>query len=81
MTTLEKLCRAACEAEGFDPERYWRTYEKAVNGVLKALEEPSEEMVAAARSSEWWKYNEVRDDYEPNLATVFTAMIRKAQSQ
>ena len=29
MTTLEKLCRAACEAEGFS-ERYWPTYERAV---------------------------------------------------
>lgn len=73
MTTLEKVCRAACEAEGFDPERYWRTYEKAVNGVLKALKEPSEEMVRVGLAEPDSGWTDVE------LKGRFTAMIRKAK--
>lgn len=75
MTTLEKLCRAACEAEGFDPERYWRTYEKAVNGVLKALEEQASE-IAGNNTFDEELFNLCRQD---DYAGIFTAMIRKAK--
>ena len=80
MTTLEKLCRAACEANGVSPDAVigvglprWVAYRDMMKAILTALEDPSDEMVEAglaAPDSEW-------TDVE--LKGRFTAMIRKAK--
>ena len=78
MTTLEKLCRAACEADGSNPEwlgptfktPQWNGYEAVVLAVLSALEDPSDEMVEAGLAAPDSGWTDVE------LRGRFTAMIR-----
>ena len=85
MTTLEKLCRAACEANGVSPDAVigvglprWVAYRDMMKAILTALEDPSDEMVKAG-------VEYVDDPEDPQTfgfgeaRGVFTAMIRKAK--
>lgn len=85
MTTLEKLCRAACEADGVNPDTMprnptygggaaWEFYRPTVEAILAALEDPSDEMVSAFQEATVNQWATI-----PGLKKGFTAMIRKAK--
>lgn len=68
MTMIERVARALC---GHDPDKYWQLFVPGAQAAIKAMREPTEEMIFAPDMSSL-------DARDQSTAEIWQAMIDAA---